>query len=216
MAVAAEQIPPDPSRDERSDQELVAGANGGDAAAFETLYRRYRDWVVGLAYRYTRDRELALDVLQETFVYVLGKFPGFELRSEMKTFLYPTVRHLSVALQSKATRRPPETGSLKFELPPDPWLHQCLVAYASDLSLIDTICLPHDIGVLNTGYQFASLDHAMWFHRPFRADQWLLYTQESPIAAGARGFASGRLFNREGQLVVSVVQEGLIRPVRPR
>ena len=64
--------------------------------------------MVSLAYRYTRDRELALDVLQETFLYVLGKFPGFELRSEMKTFLYPTVRHLSVALQSKATRRPPD------------------------------------------------------------------------------------------------------------
>ena len=105
---------------------------------------------------------------------------------------------------------------VRGELPPDPWLHQCLVAYASDLSLVDTICLPHAIGVLNPGYQFASLDHAMWFHSPFRADEWLLYTQESPAAAGARGFASGRLFNREGQLVVSVVQEGLVRPVTPR
>jgi len=120
MAVATDQKPPDPSRDERTDLELVAAANQGEVDAFEVLYRRYRDWVVGLAYRYTRDRELALDVLQETFLYVLGKFPGFELRSEMKTFLYPTVRHLSVALQSKATRRPPETGSLKFEPPPDP------------------------------------------------------------------------------------------------
>jgi acyl-CoA thioesterase-2 len=102
------------------------------------------------------------------------------------------------------------------ELPPDPWLHQCLAAYASDLSLIDTVCLPHAIGVLSTGYQFASLDHAMWFHRPFRADEWLFYSQQSPVAAGARGFASGQLFTREGQLVVSVVQEGLIRPVTPR
>jgi RNA polymerase sigma-70 factor (ECF subfamily) len=120
MAVAAQQKPPDPSRGEPSDLELVAAANRGEVDGFETLYRRYRDWVVGLAYRYTRDRELALDVLQETFLYVLGKFPGFELRSEMKTFLYPTVRHLSVALQSKASRKPPTTGSLKFEPPPDP------------------------------------------------------------------------------------------------
>jgi RNA polymerase sigma-70 factor (ECF subfamily) len=120
MAVAAQQKPPDPSRDEPSDLELVAAANRGDVDGFEALYRRYRDWVVGLAYRYTRD------VLQETFLYVLGKFPGFELRSEMKTFLYPTVRHLSVALQSKATRKPPTTGSLKFEPPPDPGVDERL------------------------------------------------------------------------------------------
>jgi RNA polymerase sigma-70 factor (ECF subfamily) len=120
MAVASDQAPSYPRDDDRSDLELVAAANRGEVDAFEVLYRRHRDWVVGLAYRYTRDRELALDVLQETFLYVLGKFPGFELRSEMKTFLYPTVRHLSVALQSKATRRPPATGSMKFEPPPDP------------------------------------------------------------------------------------------------
>ncbi len=115
--------------------------------------------------------------------------------------------------------RPPRLDlwlRVRGELPPDLWLHQCLAAYASDLSLIDTVCLPHAIGVLDTGYQFASLDHAMWFHRPFRADAWLLYSQQSPVAAGARGFASGQLFTREGQLVVSVVQEGLIRPVKPR
>ncbi len=120
MSGAADQKPPYPPDDQRSDLELVAAANRGEVEAFEALYRRYNDWVVSLAYRYTRDRELALDVLQETFLYVLGKFPGFELRSEMKTFLYPTVRHLSVALQSKATRRPPSSGSLKFQPPPDP------------------------------------------------------------------------------------------------
>lgn len=101
-------------------------------------------------------------------------------------------------------------------LPPALELHQCLLAYASDLSLIDTICLPHAVGVLLEGVQLASLDHAMWFHRPFRADEWLLYSQESPAAAGARGFATGRLFTRDGELVVSVVQEGLVRPVEAR
>jgi acyl-CoA thioesterase-2 len=68
---------------------------------------------------------------------------------------------------------------------------------------------------INSGYQIASLDHAMWFHRPFRADDWLLYSMESPAAGGARGFASGRLYARDGSLVVSVVQEGLIRRATP-
>ena len=108
------------SDDPRSDVELVAAANRGEVDAFETLYLRYREWVVSLAYRYTRDRELALDVVQETFIYVLGKFPGFELRSQMKTFLYPTVRHLSIALQSKTTRRPPPDPGPLFEPAPDP------------------------------------------------------------------------------------------------
>jgi acyl-CoA thioesterase-2 len=96
---------------------------------------------------------------------------------------------------------------------PDPLLlHQCIVAYASDLSLLDTATLPHAIAWNDPGYVMASLDHAMWFHRPFRADEWLLYAQESPSAHGARGFTMGHLFTREGTIVVSVAQEGLIRP----
>ncbi len=87
-----------------------------------------------------------------------------------------------------------------------------MVAYASDLSLLDAATMPHAISWMDDSYQIASLDHAMWFHRDFRADAWLLYEQESPAAAGARGFATGRLFTRDGRLVVSVVQEGLIRP----
>jgi len=97
-------------------------------------------------------------------------------------------------------------------LPEDPRLHQCMVAYASDLTLLDAVGLPHGMNAINSGYQIASLDHAMWFHRPFRADEWLLYSMESPAAVGARGFASGRLYARDGSLVVSVVQEGLVRP----
>jgi acyl-CoA thioesterase-2 len=93
-------------------------------------------------------------------------------------------------------------------------LHQCVVAYASDLTLLDTAMLPHDVAWIDEGHRVASLDHAMWFHRPFRADDWLLYAQESTAAAGARGFTTGRLFTRSGALVVSVAQEGLIRPLR--
>ena len=95
---------------------------------------------------------------------------------------------------------------------PDPLLlHQCVVAYASDLTLLDTATLPHAISWFDPRFQMASLDHAMWFHRPFRADEWLLYVQESPSASGARGFAMGHIFRLDGTLAVSVVQEGLIR-----
>ena len=81
----------------RSDQELIAAINNGDSGAFELLYYRHRDWVVSLAYRFTGDRELALDVLQETFLYFLRKFPGFILTAQLKTFLYPAVRNLSIS-----------------------------------------------------------------------------------------------------------------------
>ena len=88
----------------RSDQELIAAINDGDSDAFEALYYRYRDWVVSLAYRFTGDRELALDVLQETFLYFVKKFPGFRLTAHLKTFLYPAVRNLSIAARRKAKR----------------------------------------------------------------------------------------------------------------
>ncbi len=90
--------------EQRSDQELVAALNGGDAAAFEALYRRYRNWVAQLAHRLTGDENAALDVLQETFLYVLKKFPGFRLTANFKTFLYPAVRNLSIAARRKASR----------------------------------------------------------------------------------------------------------------
>ena len=88
----------------RSDAELVAAINQGDAAAFEVLYFRHRDWVAGLAYRFTGDSDASLDVLQETFLYVLRKFPGFRLTANFKTFLYPAVRNLSIAARRKAAR----------------------------------------------------------------------------------------------------------------
>lgn len=91
-------------RDARSDLELVAAINGGDADAFEFLYLRYRDWVTGLAYRFTGDSDAALDVLQETFLYFLKKFPGFRLTANLKTFLYPAVRNLSIAARRKTAR----------------------------------------------------------------------------------------------------------------
>jgi len=87
-----------------SDQELIELANKGDPDAFERLYCRYRDWVYRLAWRFTGNGPDALDVLQETFTYLLGKFPGFELTSSMTTFLYPAVRHISITICSKKNR----------------------------------------------------------------------------------------------------------------
>jgi acyl-CoA thioesterase-2 len=101
------------------------------------------------------------------------------------------------------------------ELPDDPLLHACVVTYASDMSLFDAILAPHAIRWDNGTFMGASLDHCMWFHRDLHADQWLLYDTDSPIAHGGRGLARGFLFNRSGELCVSMVQEGLTRIVDP-
>jgi acyl-CoA thioesterase-2 len=97
------------------------------------------------------------------------------------------------------------------ELPADVALQQCVLAYASDMTLLDTGLAPHGIGWFDTRIQMASIDHAMWFHRPFRADKWLLYVQDSPSASGARGFNRGMIYDDNGVLVASVAQEGLMR-----
>ena len=96
-------------------------------------------------------------------------------------------------------------------LPADLSLHQCVLAYASDFTLLDTALVPHGRVLFDPKLMLASLDHALWYHLPFKADDWLLYAQDSPRAAGARGFCRGSVFTRDGRLVASVVQEGLIR-----
>jgi acyl-CoA thioesterase-2 len=96
-------------------------------------------------------------------------------------------------------------------LPDDPAIHQCVLAYASDMTLLDASLVAHGRTVFDRSIQSASLDHPLWFHRPFRSDEWLLYTQDSPSAHGARGFARGLIFARNGKLVASVAQEGLVR-----
>ena len=98
-------------------------------------------------------------------------------------------------------------------LPDDPAIHQCVLAYASDMTLLDSSLIAHGRTVFERSIQAASLDHALWFHRPFRADEWLLYAQDSPSASGALGFARGLIYTRDGTLVASVAQEGLIRDV---
>jgi acyl-CoA thioesterase-2 len=99
-------------------------------------------------------------------------------------------------------------------LPADPAIHQCVLAYASDMTLLDTALIPHGRTVFDKSIQAASLDHALWFHRPFRADEWLLYAQDTPNASGARGLSRGLIFARDGTHIATVAQEGLIRKNR--
>ena len=121
-------------------------------------------------------------------------------------------------LSVEAQRDPPRPTTRNLiwlrvdaELPDDPLLHVCLITYASDMTLLDSVLTGHGLSWLDGRTSGASLDHAMWFHRPFRADRWLLYAQDSPVAHGGRGLAHGEVFTAEGELVVSVMQEGLIR-----
>ncbi len=99
-------------------------------------------------------------------------------------------------------------------LPDEPAIHQCVLAYASDMTLLDSALVPLGKTVFNEDVMAASLDHALWFHRPFRADEWQLYAQDSPYLGGARGFVRGSIFASDGTLVASVAQEGLLRPRR--
>ena len=100
-------------------------------------------------------------------------------------------------------------------LPDDQALHRCLLAYASDFSLLDTALMPHGICFPAPNLVMASIDHAMWFHRRVRVDEWLLYSTDSPSASGARGFTRGSIFSRDGRLVASAAQEGLMRVIAP-
>lgn len=97
------------------------------------------------------------------------------------------------------------------KLPDEPGVHRALLAYASDHAFITTALLPHGVGWHTPGMQVASIDHVMWFHQPFRADEWLLHVMESPAARGARGLVRGKVFTEDGRLVASTAQEGLIR-----
>ena len=125
-------------------------------------------------------------------------------------------RHIGeLPFSRKASKEPIQRLWIRADgtLPDDPLLHACIATYASDMSLFDTMLAPHEVSWDDADFMGASLDHCMWFHRPFRADEWLLYDMDSPTAYGARGLARGFLFTRSGDLAVSMVQEGLMRRV---
>jgi acyl-CoA thioesterase-2 len=151
-------------------------------------------------------RQMADKVPPEYREYFLRKRP-IELRPVERGDLFrPEKRPPHQAVWVRATG----------PLPDDIALQQCVLAYASDMTLLDTALLPHGIGWLSGRLQVASLDHAMWFHQRFRADDWLLYVQDSPSASGARGLSRGLIYTRDGRLVASVAQEGLMRVREPR
>jgi len=129
------------------------------------------------------------------------------------------IRPVSPLNVLRPERRPPVKHvwlRVPEALPDDPALHRYLLAYSSDFHLLLTALQPHGASWLTPGMKVASLDHAMWFHRPFRMDDWLLYTMESPSASGSRGLVRGQVFDRQGQLVASTTQEGLIRDGRSK
>jgi acyl-CoA thioesterase-2 len=123
-------------------------------------------------------------------------------------------RHVWPRDEIKVPKRPPLQHvwfRLRERVGDDETLHRALLAYASDFHLIGTATLPHGISYLQPNVQMASLDHAMWLHRPFRVDDWLLYSCDSPTAIGARGLARGAVYDASGRLVASTAQEGLLR-----
>jgi acyl-CoA thioesterase-2 len=154
-----------------------------------------------------------------------------ELALEMADQLPPVFRAMALAerpieirpVELRNPLRPRPTPPLRRmwyravdALPDDPALHRYLLAYASDFSFLGTAMDPHGTSWVQPGIQVASLDHVMWFHRPFRFDDWLLYVVDSPSASGGRGLVRGQFFDRAGRLVASAAQEGLIRRRQPR
>ncbi|MDZ7679966.1 MAG: acyl-CoA thioesterase II [Acidimicrobiales bacterium] len=127
------------------------------------------------------------------------------------------IRYVEESPHQQGTPRPPFANvwvRADGVLPDDPILHTCVLTYLSDMTLLDTTLLPHGLaGWGGEQLMMASLDHAMWFHRPFRADEWMLYCQDTPSTSNARGLARGTIYTHDGRLAVSVVQEGLIRLV---
>jgi acyl-CoA thioesterase-2 len=144
---------------------------------------------------------------------VLAKLPTKVQRwlSRMGPFEF---RHVYPRDELNPPKRPPFQQvwfRLSERVGDAPELHRTLLAYASDFQLLGTATFPHGISYYQPNVQMASLDHALWFHRPFRADEWLLYSIDSPSAQGGRGLARGMIYDRDGRLVASTAQEGMIR-----
>jgi len=156
----------------------------------------------------------AVERSQDRLARVLGEVPEQALDSPFDVRSVGPLPVEAVRDPSLRTTKGQVWLRVDGELPDDPLLHVCLMTYASDMTLLNSLLIGHGLSWSDGRTSGASLDHAMWFHRPFRADRWLLYAQDSPVAFGARGLARGEVFTAEGDLVVSVVQEGLIRTSR--
>ena len=155
-----------------------------------------------------------------------GLVSDLELRNQMKELMPPAIREkltrespIDIRYEEPANpyipAKCPPLNKLWIKaagsLPDVPGVHKYLLAFASDMSFLPTALFPHGARFLQPNIQLASLDHAMWFHRPFSMDEWLLYSIDSPNASGARGLVRGQIFDQKGRLVASTMQEGLIR-----
>jgi acyl-CoA thioesterase II len=151
----------------------------------------------------------------------LVKFAGEKAQQRMQGF-FDRIRPIEIlpidlsryAPGARGAKREPRQSvwiRIGGRLPDDPATHRAALAYLSDMTLLDTALAAHGHSISDQEFQVASLDHALWLHRPCRADEWLLYVQDSPNSGGSRGFTRGQLFSRSGVLVASVAQEGLIR-----
>ena len=149
--------------------------------------------------------------LAEQFKAMLDKMPE-EMRRVMGR--PRPIEQRPVDPRKQGQKAPPVSSAwirARADIGPDQHLHQALLAYASDMGLIETSMRPHGVHWQTPGMQSASLDHALWFHRPINFNDWHLYSQESPSTSGARGFMRGQIFSQSGALVASVAQEGLLR-----
>lgn len=140
-------------------------------------------------------------VLEERFghhIEVLSEWDALEVRLAQEPTVDDTGAHLRAWVRTKDP------------MPEDPLLHKAVLAYLSDITLLSVATIPHEVQLMAPDLQAASIDHSMWFHRPVRVDEWMLYDMRSPMASGARGFCSGQLY-QDGQLVATAAQEGLLR-----
>jgi acyl-CoA thioesterase-2 len=155
----------------------------------------------------------ALSDIREMTAAVLDRIPEKMHRFYMHERPFEVRPIDSVAMFSAQAAEPVQRFWFRAidTLPDDPEVHRNLLAYVSDYHLVATSTLPHEIVFDKSTLQLASLDHAMWFHRPFRLDEWLLYSMDSPNACGARGLARGEIYTQSGSLVASTAQEGLVR-----
>jgi len=149
----------------------------------------------------------------DRYLATLPNLPPFmqKMLDQKRPFEFKSVEAPSLDRPAKAPPRKYVWIRAVDKLPDDEALHRCLLAYASDFQLLDTALKPHGLSMIRDKLVIASIDHAMWFHRSVRVDDWLLYAMDSPSASGARGFTRGSVFARDGRLVASVSQEGLIR-----
>ena len=151
--------------------------------------------------------------LRQKFIARIGEMP--EAQRKLMLRPRPIEMRTSGELHWMSSGKKPPRAFSWFRacapLPEEPALHRAVIAYASDFTLLGTSALPHGLSWARGELKGASLDHAIWFHRPARADEWLLYATDSPWSGAGRGFNRGRIFNREGELVASVAQEGVVR-----